>query len=91
MRIFLPLLVALILWSVSASGQVWPGDVNNNGVVNNVDLLYLGFAHGHVGPARPGPSSQWEEQAVFSRLAAFLSRWTKLRLCRLQRRWPRRY
>ncbi|MEZ4921431.1 MAG: hypothetical protein R2792_20215, partial [Saprospiraceae bacterium] len=31
---------------------VFPGDANNNGVVNNVDVLYIGMAHGFIGPAR---------------------------------------
>ena len=52
--------------------MVFPGDVNNNGVVNNVDALYLGIAHNHFGPARdpnlqspnPGPvnANPWNQQ-----------------------------
>jgi len=32
--------------------QVYPGDVNANGVVNNVDFLYLGLAYNFIGPER---------------------------------------
>lgn len=35
---------------------VYPGDVNNNGVVNNLDFLYLGLAYNFIGPDRE-PSS----------------------------------
>lgn len=40
--------------------EVWPGDVNNNGRVNAVDLLYWGFAFGESGPARAEVNSEWE-------------------------------
>lgn len=42
--------------------SVWPGDVNNNGVVNAVDLLFWGVAYGAEGPARDMPSSDWSAQ-----------------------------
>ncbi|MEL6141036.1 MAG: Kazal-type serine protease inhibitor [Bacteroidota bacterium] len=32
--------------------QIWPGDIDDNGVVNAIDLLYLGHAFGAQGPAR---------------------------------------
>lgn len=32
--------------------EVWPGDVDNNGVVENIDLLYIGYAFGVEGPPR---------------------------------------
>lgn len=32
--------------------QVYPGDANNNGVVNNVDFLSLGLAYNFIGPER---------------------------------------
>ena len=31
---------------------VYPGDVNNNGVVNNIDFMQLGLAYDYFGPAR---------------------------------------
>ncbi len=41
---------------------VWPGDADNNNVVNHHDLLYLGLAYGKQGNARNNPSLEWEGQ-----------------------------
>ena len=38
--------------SFSTSAQVFPGDANANGRINNIDLLYMGYAYGAIGPAR---------------------------------------
>ncbi|MEM6379758.1 MAG: T9SS type A sorting domain-containing protein [Bacteroidota bacterium] len=46
------LLCLVLLGSLTTSAQVFPGDANNNGIVNNVDLLYIGYAYGAIGPAR---------------------------------------
>ena len=43
---------------------VWPGDVTNNGVVNNVDFLHLGLAYNYIGPARDSVNSSWLPQQV---------------------------
>lgn len=43
---------------------VWPGDANNNGVVNSVDVLYIGWAFGATGPARSITSTDWEAQTA---------------------------
>jgi hypothetical protein len=43
---------------------VWPGDVNNNGTVNEVDLLYLGFAFGESGAARVAGNADWSAQEI---------------------------
>ena len=40
--------------------SVWPGDVNNNGVVNSVDFLYWGVAYGKTGKARANTASTWQ-------------------------------
>ncbi|MEM7106305.1 MAG: T9SS type A sorting domain-containing protein [Bacteroidota bacterium] len=47
---------------VPASGPeiVWPGDINNNGIANNVDLLYLGNAFQSNGPPRQMMGIEWE-------------------------------
>jgi hypothetical protein len=45
---------------------MWPGDVNNNGIVNHIDLLYLGNAIGTVGPARMDASVDWQGQEITS-------------------------
>jgi hypothetical protein len=36
---------------------VWPGDANNDGIANNLDVLYLGLAYSGSGPERDGPLS----------------------------------
>lgn len=48
--------------SIVQAQQVWPGDVNNNGIVNGVDALYLGWAFGASGPARDAIDADWEAQ-----------------------------
>lgn len=55
----------MLLWSVLCSAQdtdnilVWPGDINNNGIVNHVDLLYLGVAYTHEGEPRNQQLNNW--------------------------------
>ncbi|MBU6340160.1 MAG: T9SS type A sorting domain-containing protein [Bacteroidetes bacterium] len=50
--------------------SVYPGDITNNGRVNNVDFLYMGLAYNYAGPARdsaignpqaflPQPAQPW--------------------------------
>lgn len=42
---------------------VWPGDFNNDGIVNHIDALYLGVAFGDTtGPIRPNASINWTPQ-----------------------------
>ena len=43
---------------------VRPGDVNNNGIVNEFDLLYLGLAFGEAGTARATIDSNWTAQTI---------------------------
>ena len=43
---------------------LWPGDINNNGEVNNVDLLYLGNAIGTIGPPRLDTGIEWEPKEI---------------------------
>ena len=38
---------------------VWPGDTNNDGVVNQADVLPIGLFWGAKGPARPNVSMNW--------------------------------
>lgn len=47
---------------MSAAQIIWPGDINNNGVVNGIDVLFAGFAYGSEGAERPDGSSDWEGQ-----------------------------
>lgn len=41
---------------------VWPGDTNNDGVVNQVDVLPIGQYWGRTGPQRPNASMTWSAQ-----------------------------
>ncbi len=43
-------------------GLVFPGDLNRDGVANNVDVLYWGLVYGDTGPERPEANTLWEPQ-----------------------------
>lgn len=47
---------------LSAQVTVWPGDVNQNGVVNNIDLLPIGLAYNFFGPERDSIATDWAAQ-----------------------------
>jgi len=53
----------------AAQDCVWPGDSNNDGVANMLDLLQLGRTIGEFGLARTNPSLDWYGQ--------FASEWGK--------------
>ena len=60
---FLSLFVLLLLAHLGHTQvTVWPGDVNNNGIVNEVDFLQLGFGYGEIGPARKDVSIAFSAQ-----------------------------
>lgn len=42
--------------------SVWPGDTNNDGIVNQADVLPLGLYWNYSGPARAGGSCNWSGQ-----------------------------
>jgi hypothetical protein len=44
---------------------VFPGDTNNDGLVDIQDILPLGFYFGLTGAARPGASLQWSGQPLY--------------------------
>ncbi len=44
--------------------EIWPGDINNNGEVNGVDLLYFGVAIDATGPARTNMGTEWEAKTI---------------------------
>ena len=46
------LLNTLLLLTFVSSGQIFPGDANNDGIVNNLDILNIGYTFGTYGPAR---------------------------------------
>ncbi len=39
---------------------IWPGDINNNGIVNHLDIIYLGANFGATGAERNFISTEWE-------------------------------
>jgi hypothetical protein len=54
---------AMVYINVLPAGQcVWPGDTDNDGIVNNLDLLPIGLAYGETGPLRDNASILWEGQ-----------------------------
>jgi len=50
---------ASISFTLDTTGCVWPGDADENLVVDNLDLLPVGIKWGMAGPARPFLSSLW--------------------------------
>ncbi len=56
MKIFLKIVVCVastfFFGTTHTFSQVFLGDANNDGIVNNVDILYIGYAFGSLGPAR---------------------------------------
>ena len=63
-RIFLIFGLCLSLLLPSKAQDIWPGDINNNGIVNGVDLLYLGIAYGATGAPRTGATTNWQAQPI---------------------------
>lgn len=58
---------SLILVSFSISAQtifVWPGDANNDGIVNNLDVLFVGNAFSKQGNARDILQIDWQQTEV---------------------------
>lgn len=47
-----------------AKGQVFPGDADNNGLVNHLDVLNVGYAWGTTGPARLESGGQPATQGI---------------------------
>jgi hypothetical protein len=45
---------------------VWPGDVNNDGIVNQIDHWAVGLAYGENGPVRPNASFEWVAQPAIN-------------------------
>jgi len=59
--------LTLVLCLVLMNGwtqEVWPGDVNNNGKADGVDLLFWGLAYGAEGPARADETTDWSAQPL---------------------------
>ncbi len=63
-KLFLFTFCSLFFHQTVFTQTVWPGDVNNNGIVNEVDLLYLGFAFGETGTPRTEIDTNWTAQTI---------------------------
>ena len=61
MKLRLSIFLFALLASFAAQAQitVWPGDANNNGIANHVDVLYVGLEQGKTGTPRNTPSTSW--------------------------------
>ncbi|MCG8332676.1 MAG: T9SS type A sorting domain-containing protein [Chitinophagales bacterium] len=57
------LITISVIWLLASvplyAQQVWPGDVTNNGIVNQVDVMYWAYAHDAVGSPRNNPDHSW--------------------------------
>lgn len=49
---------------MSLGQQVWPGDINNNGIVNHIDVLYWAVAKEATGNSRLSPTTAWIGQIL---------------------------
>lgn len=59
-------MIIMALLANAMQGQVmYPGDTNNDGVANYLDLLPIGIAFGIEGEPRPGASEGWFAQPFF--------------------------
>lgn len=61
------ILLLLLFFSGSLHSQflLFPGDANNDGVANYIDVLPIGLAYGEEGPSREIPSTDWLPQQFF--------------------------
>ena len=59
-KIIFTISILICSWNLSQAQEVWPGDVDNNGIVNNEDLLYIGIAYNFSGPPRVPQDSMWQ-------------------------------
>ncbi len=62
---FLLFILSLSLCPPAGQAQVYPGDVNADGRVDQYDLPYLGYAFGNFGPARIDDGSVFGPQNLF--------------------------
>lgn len=50
------------LYLTITENQVWPGDADSSGIVDQYDLLNIGLAYGATGPQRLNASLEWQGQ-----------------------------
>lgn len=62
------LITISVIWLLASvqlyAQQVWPGDATNNGIVNQVDVMYWAYAHDAVGSPRNAPDHSWTGHAL---------------------------
>lgn len=58
------LILSLCLCFNAAAQDIWPGDINNNGIVNGVDVLFLGLGFNATGAVRTGASVNWQAEPI---------------------------
>lgn len=63
-KIFLIIILCNSTIQTLSAQKLWPGDVNNNGIVSGVDFLYAAIAFGTDGPTRTNTSGNWEEKDI---------------------------
>jgi len=51
----------------TVGAEVFPGDTNNDGVVDERDILPIGTYFGRVGPSRPAPGIDWGSKSAHVR------------------------
>lgn len=64
---------SIVLTATELCDSVCPGDANKDGIVNNLDLLYVGLAQGQTGPARSPASTVWQHWPAADWNTAFAS------------------
>lgn len=65
MRNYILSILITVIVSLQLNGQqLWPGDINNDGIVSNIDVLYAGVAWETTGPVRVGASTSWVAQDI---------------------------
>ncbi|MEN0004562.1 MAG: hypothetical protein AAF798_10470 [Bacteroidota bacterium] len=54
----------LLFSSFALQAQLYPGDANDNGRVDNIDILFVGYAYGTFGPSRISAETAFDEQEI---------------------------
>lgn len=62
MKYIFSIFICLMLGFSTQAQVMWPGDANNSGKVNAVDLLFVGLAYNAKGPARSNANTNWQAQ-----------------------------
>jgi PKD repeat protein len=63
-QVIMAFLVMICTTLTAQEAVVWPGDANDNGSVNGIDMLYWAHAFGAIGNERPNASGSWVGQPM---------------------------